>query len=330
MISSRAFFLTLLLGFALILPFQGTVGPNPFDSQGSGTLKSLEALPEQDITALKLSHARHAAPYDIGLFGNSRSIQAGSDAPLLESQTFFNFSVPGTSFRNSVAMIETLADEGVLPRLVLVSLDNVAIDFYGNAVFPDMSARWSTMIEDILADGILAGQPLRDVVRMAFRHVLGEWWIVTSQFNVTVVRNRIFGTGETADAPTALYRTNGSRALPPITRTGALTPVETESLRQIIPGYLAADLRRLAEVAEKTGSKIVVFESPVAPGLEIASTGAKDVRTAFYTLCEGLPVSCIPAPELDDFPLSAWNDSTHAPTAALDAWLKTTLAEAAR
>lgn len=329
MISSRAFFLTVALSFVLLLPLQGGIGSDPFNAQSDRTLKALEALPEQDITALKLDHARHVERYDIGLFGNSRSIQAGSDKPIGDSRSFFNFSVPGASFRNSVAMIETLADDGALPKTVLVSLDNFAIDFYGNALFPEIGTRWATMFEDVLADGVLAGQPIRAVLRMAFRHALTEWRILTSQFNVTLLRNRLLGSAEAANGPAALYRANGSRALPPVRRNGDLVPVKTEYPKQIIRGYLAADLRRLSDIAEATDSRIVVFESPVAPGLEVASAGIDDVRASFYALCGRLQVTCLPAPDLGEYPLSAWFDATHAPTAALDTWLTTVLAKAA-
>lgn len=329
MISSRAFFLTVALSFVLLLPLQGGMGSDPFNAQNDRKLKALEALPEQDITALKLDHARQVERYDIGLFGNSRSIQAGSDKPIGDSRSFFNFSVPGASFRNSVAMIETLADDGVLPKTVLVSLDNFAIDFYGNALFPDIGTRWATMFEDVLADGVLAGQPVRAVLRMAFRHALTEWRILTSQFNVTLLRNRVLGSAEAAKNPAvALYRPNGSRALPPVRRNGDLIPVKTENPKQIISGYLAADLRRLSDIVGPTDSRIVVFESPVAPGLEVASAGVDDVRAAFYALCGGLQVTCLPAPGLGEYPLSAWFDATHAPTAALDTWLTTVLAKA--
>ncbi|HWV55305.1 hypothetical protein [Pseudorhodoplanes sp.] len=93
-----------------------------FSSQGTKSAY-LDALSADALTQLKLG-VRHT--FDIGLFGNSRSIMVGSqelDTPC----SFFNYSIPGTTFRTSVALLEALAAQNRAPNLAVISLDNLEI-----------------------------------------------------------------------------------------------------------------------------------------------------------------------------------------------------------
>ncbi len=161
MIDFRAFFLVLSLAFAVLLVLQSPPRSDPFAADGLALRAALDRLPEEDITTLKLRHARAVPRYQIGLFGNSRSIQVGArefrtGEGEAASGSFFNFSVPGASIRQSVSMVERLAEIGKLPDVAIISFDNAALEFYGNPVHPSPPARWLGAARDLwrgLGDG---------------------------------------------------------------------------------------------------------------------------------------------------------------------------------
>ena len=65
-------------------------------------------FPEEDLAEFKFQHAKKKEIYDIGLFGNSHVLMVGSKNIKFTNQEFFNFGIPGNSFRQSVSFLNEL------------------------------------------------------------------------------------------------------------------------------------------------------------------------------------------------------------------------------
>ena len=75
MIDFRAFLVVLAAGLVLLLVLQSPPAGDPFDSAGAAFRANLDKLPGRDISVLKMRHARSSPRYEVGVFGDSRSIQ---------------------------------------------------------------------------------------------------------------------------------------------------------------------------------------------------------------------------------------------------------------
>ena len=97
---------------------------NYFTSQYTDSSRSnLINLPAEDICKIKLNHAYTSQTYDVAIFGNSRSLNISKVDIDLGNQSFFNFSIPGQSFRNSIAIITELSKQKKLPKKIIISYD---------------------------------------------------------------------------------------------------------------------------------------------------------------------------------------------------------------
>ncbi len=254
MIDFRVFFLVVLAAFVTLVVLQSPPRGDPFAADGFALRAALDRLPEEDITALKLRHAGAVPRYRIGLFGNSRSIQVGAKELKTGEGEFYNFSVPGASIRQSVSMVEWLAEIGKLPGVSIISFDNAALEFYGNPVHPPPPARWSAAARDVwhgLGDGNIGW---RDTARMAWRHALTEWRALVALMNTERLHERWAANAANPGRPTFLA--DGSRPF-----SGAETTVELAPLdalpASVMPEYLAYDLSRLAAI-HNPGGRIIV------------------------------------------------------------------------
>lgn len=315
----RAFVVVLGLAFVALVALQSAPGGDPFNPANRELRGILDQLPAEDIAALKIRHADAVARFDVGVFGNSRAIQVSARDIGVEERSFFNFAVPGTSIRQSVLLLERRADIGKLPRRIFVSFDNAALEYYGNPVYPRPPRRWMSAVRD-LAQGF--GNPeigLGGVARMAWRHAFTEWRALVGLLSAQHLRTRLFASAKNEGKPA--YFADGSwpryglgewRRLKPL---AALAP-------SIMPEYLAYDLSRLAAIRAE-GVRLLVYESPLAPGLSHASSdNAKAVRKRFLAACAALDIACASAPELGGNGVPPyWDDSSHAPGPLLGAWL---------
>ncbi|CAN0592370.1 unnamed protein product, partial [Laminaria digitata] len=87
--------------------------------------------------------------HEVGVFGNSRSVQLTA-ADVGVTGSFFNYSVPGGSFRQSVNMMELLGRRSVLPKTVVISIDHFEMSFMSRAAFPSGWRRWVHAVEDTI------------------------------------------------------------------------------------------------------------------------------------------------------------------------------------
>ena len=92
----------------------------------------LDSLPVSQVANIKLAHARTSPAYDIGLFGNSRSMTVSSQDLGFDDLRFFNFSLAGSSFRQSIMFLEILAAHDAAPDISVISLDHLELSMLAN------------------------------------------------------------------------------------------------------------------------------------------------------------------------------------------------------
>jgi len=290
---------------------------------------------EPELFAAKLAHGRLVPRRAIGLFGNSRSVMVGASELGAAPGRFFNYAVPGSSFRTSVALAEALAQAGKLPATVLVSLDHLEIQFDGN---PNIRGAWGWLGR--LARDVRIGLRRPDidwrmVARVAWRHVYVGYHGLARYFNAEQlaagIRWRLDGRGARAwwrgepRADSAGYRRDGSRAEATSKLRRRLAPVG-RAAPSVLMGYLIEDLRRLAAL-KNAGSRIIVYESPLhrpsAERLARRPSGhAVIMREAVLRACARLGLEC--HGNDPDGPLAdagGWLEPTHPPALALAAHL---------
>lgn len=289
-----------------------SAGKDVFKSVGGGLNRDLDRIPAVDMRALKLAHAQSETPFDIGVFGNSRMISISAADLNIGKKRYFNFSVPGTSIRNSVAMLERLAKNGRAPGIAIIGFDNVSLEFFENSeayLFPErLNLVWNDLTYLISGD-----VPLRDGVKVLWRHALKAWstletWLKFSAFSERRERS--------AGNKLPNYRSDGSRHQ--VIKGGTPFSLDmTVPLRAILPSILAQDLRRLVRVSEVYGVRVIVIETPLHPHIRMAGGRARNLRADFQQLCLEMGLECHSVSGLSS-PLAAadWPDATHAPVAA--------------
>jgi len=301
-----------------------------FGGAGPSVAVDLASMPVSSAARLKLRHADLNPPFDVGLFGDSRSLPV-SQADIGPAVRFFNFSLSGQSVRASVALLEALARRGKAPRIAVISLDHFELQYYGNPLWPAALERWPLAWTD-LADGLQRSDvSWRDWLRMGWRHLNIE----SDRFRINLDARFVrmgFETWMGGSDPASFrypYRPDGSMpnaVAAPAARP--LRPIEPTT-PQILPGYFRRDLQRLARVREQ-GVRIVLYETPLhgesaARFLKSPTAHAALHRRIFLDECRALGLDCHAAPEVFA-PDEDWPDATHPPAAALGAYIRAVIA----
>lgn len=309
---------------------------NPYSSLSSTEYVDLDGLSVSDVVVAKLTHgAARDRAVDVGVFGNSRSVMLqASQIPILQGKTFFNYSVGGTAFQQSVRSLEYLAGRGVAPKTAIISIDNTELQFVGLPYWPQPIFDGISFLRDL---SILFGeeyggfhQRLKDAVKL-FNYFSGASWRqfeLAWNFDKLTRRVRYLWRGYSAhtlsESPNLA---TGSRrqTLPdsPVDMSGFKPQT---SMPRAENRYLLIGLRRLAEIARRHGTRIVVYESPLAPELAMRYTSrptapANETRKWFRLGCEGTPLECHAAPILPVDRGELWPDCCHAPANALGAYV---------
>jgi hypothetical protein len=326
-----AILLTLAANIESILPVQ-----NPFLFATESRQVVLDKVSSPDFGKMKVRHGLTQKRFDIGLFGNSRSLDIGAEHLNLGSCSYFNFSLSGESIRANVALLEQLAANKKAPRVALISVDNFELQFYSNPFFLTLTERWRQGMQDIwfgLTQTRVSGT---DVLNMIWRHAYTEWLLFKLNFDITQQWPKIFRIVN-ADAATFTstqelgkgYRPDGSRTqilLEPDVNTRHKL---TSGPRQVLSGYLRYDLMRL-KLLSKSGMMIIVYESPLdnpntKKFIERPSPQALYSRKEFFRICSEFGLSCHSA--LGKLPShnTPWRDSNHAPAGVLGSYLQTLL-----
>lgn len=305
-------------------------------SLGSNAFRvEMDGFGPGDRIALKAAHGMSEPAYDLALFGNSRSVMVGAEHLGPAGQGFFNFSVGGTGFLQSVSLLETLAAEGRAPKTALISLDHLELQFFGYSAFPapladpiGMASRLAHAVQATRSGIASKGMLLRYVVDEA----LTTGRTIRNLWKYDLLSRRLQSlVGPTNDTEGQYYREDGSLPF-----SGAIDD-DVADFRLPPPLFSLAELhhwiaiKRLADIARSHGTRIIVFESPLAPDLSrrfdvSASPAAVHLRQSLIAACADEPISCIGPPSV---PISAnstpWPDCCHAPAPDLGRYLQAIL-----
>ena len=330
-----------LLGLNIILfASAGVVAiVNPYDPKFAG----LEALPNRlgahDLIAAKYYHALdRGKPYDVGLFGNSRSAMVSRDdfrpGP---NATFYNFSIGGMALIQSVTLLEELVRNGVAPKTAILSLDHPELQFIEFLYFPEPILRPLSYARDIATilregEGTFA-QRWSDAVKVFKWARKRSWARFREIWNVDTLRRRIGYIQKAVARPlknesVLVNRIDGSYQ--------QRLPAEQPSFASFSPGdpafrahnrYVFISLKRLAVLERDNNIRIIVYESPLAPEimrrrLGTTSPQAEESRRWFLAGCRDSTVECVLAPMLTQVPNINWPDCCHAPARVLGRYLE--------
>ena len=302
---------------------------------------NLDEFSSPAFAKMKLRHGLTQERFDIGLFGNSRSLDVGSRHLKLGACSYFNFSIAGESLRASAALLEQLAARGRAPRIALVSVDNFELQLYSNPFFPTTIERWHQGLTDVKIGFLQSRISLRELAKMVWRHVHTEWQIFKLSFDIMRNRNILFNTIGDERPPFKLtqelskgYRGDGSRtqALPQI--SAFARPKFSPGSPQVLRGYFRYDLNRLKLLSEQ-GVTVIVYESPLDPSntrirLLKPSPQAAESRKDYFRFCKALGLNCHSALGKLEAGNTPWRDSNHAPAKELGEYLNRVLGDRVR
>ena len=284
-----------------------------------------------DLAGGKLRHAAQTPRYDIGVFGNSRALDVNAaDLDLGPHCRFFNFALAGESLRGSAALLERLAADGKAPRLAVVSIDNFELQTYANPMFLPAWPRWRQALADLVSDAEITW---RERATMAWRVLYTENELAKRPFNIELLHANleillgIVPATATTNVAGRGYRADGSRTQPEPPREPP-SELPWPQSRQVLGGYLAYDLARLAQLRAR-GTDVVVYESSIDPrsAARAPSALARDGRAQFAAACRAVGLDCHAAsarlPGDDGF----WRDSNHAPAGPLNRYVRGLIAD---
>ena len=319
--------------------FIGNLIPDADPFSDSGKVRSiyLDGLSGTVFAGLKRNHARNHGRYDIGLFGNSRSLNVAKLDLAIDSCSFFNFSIGGESFRSSIAYLEQLSADGTLPRIAAISVDNFELQRYNNPLFLAVPDRWGLIARDLRSGWQRPDISLSELARMGWRHALIESRLFKQNFQVEFFlkglkwlagqRTKFFDRSEGEGT----YLADGSRQSAPASPVKKEGNVFSPGSPQILFGYLRYDLERLKRLQDR-GTHLVLFETLLEPKsarvyAENPSPYANDTRKRFLSICQELSFRCHTAPGDVPFSTLPWEEITHPPGKSTGAYLTGLLAD---
>ena len=300
--------------------------PEFFETEASPqAVRYLDRMPNEAVQRMKL----RVGKADIGLFGNSRAMMVGGRDIGLGDCRFFNYTVSGSSLRNSVALLEILTESQRAPGIAVVSLDHFEIGMMGHPEYLPLPQMLSLAAADI---GSVIGEP-KVAARVAFRHLYVVWGkfrrAISSSYFPRVV-DFVLGQDPRDGRP---YLVDGSRVAEEKAGATADHAFHPAAGEEIIDSLLVRDLERLKAMEGAPGgpSKIIVYESPLNPEnaaryADAATPGAARHRAVAARVCGDLGLSChlggVYPTVIGAASDAAWSDASHAPAAALGPFIR--------
>ena len=316
---------------------------DPFDRlSNTEVLAAFGALPLRGHALAKYHHALNGPPYAVGVFGNSRTVMLGHQDLDLKAGDMFNFSVGGSSFMQTVALLEELAKAGKAPGVSIISLDNPEMQYFGYSYFPGPLRSVSKITEDARllyarSDGsshsiINAIKILINTIHFTLAQTKELWSFDAAKryFNYLYAS----GAGTKARTNPPEYKLDGSRWTKPVLVRHNLKFTPEKRLTPMMNNYLENAIIRLSRLVHEYGLNIVVYESPIAPESarvyrEAASPFAQATKARMFAMCEKQGLDCrsaivITAPEGGPY----WSDCCHAPAGQLGNYIRTLVNDA--
>lgn len=305
---------------------------NPWAQLRSGAPDALRNFPSTDLVASKLLYAvGRTRPFELAIFGNSRSVMLSTaDIPGVDPRGFFNFSVGGTSFQQSVRSVEYLASHSVLPKTVIISYDNTELQFVGLATWPRPELEPHRLIADLAEllsnDYGTLHLRVRDAVKVADYFSDRSWRRFEQLWSLDTLFKRVqyfLGSPGMAGSGEAMRRTDGSRAQTlPDKRLSFASFKPKTSAHRADARYFLLGMKRLARVAQAHDVRIILYESPLAPELSTRlgpnpTAAAEETRSWIRLGCASTSLECHEAPVLAPSDSVYWPDCCHAPARLL-------------
>lgn len=307
--------LTALIAALQLFPLRKDV----FAIDDPDRLAILNELPAPDVAELKLGHAMAVPRYDVGLFGSSRVLNVSAADVGLPRARFFNFALPGQSVRMTVSVLEALARRGKAPRVAVISLDNLELQYFAN---PPLF--WGRPLNDL---GLALSAPdmvLRDRLIIVERYAMNAWDFLTELWSAVRLERRFqlaLSWPAAGHSDKTAYRDDGSHAEKPA--SGEPIPPLRRQSRQVVPALFHDDLVRLARL-QRSGTRVIIYESPLEPNAARFVTSrpapyAVRQREQLFADCRELGLECHGAPRLRADAL--WSDASHPPAAQLGRYI---------
>ncbi|WP_341704784.1 hypothetical protein [Ferrovibrio sp.] len=270
-----------------------------------------------DPLIVKYADALRHERYRYGLFGSSRGMGISHQHLGLPEGVFFNFSSGSTGFRQSVALIHALQEAGRLPDTLLVTLDNFDIGYFRHVEWPSIAADPAYHLSYMYREATGQTDPLVPFYALAEAVAVSVKNLLTS-FNferlIAVLR---YYEGRPETLVPNPFRPDGSRHMDYQGRSQPPFISYSPAWPSMIAGMMA-DLALLGRIAE-TGTRVIIYETPIAPHLAAEVEARRDpatarLRAAFFEACGRTRVTCVPPPA----PLPAdqafiWTSCCHAP-----------------
>jgi len=333
MLKSSLFFLLLaIFAGSILVTIDQLFDNDPFLLAEGNLLVNNPGITGPVLGQIKRRHGQHNKPYQVGIFGSSVSMMLTAKDLGTERCSFFNFSVLGESLRGTVSLMYALANNGKLPKTVIVGIDNFEVHSYGNSRTVTLTERISEIHNDIMVYINTPDIRFKDMLRMMLRHVIAQRDTLERTFTldtVTAALKLTFGLNDQHPLLTKTgsgFRRDGSYdwQIAPATNHPEIL---LSQQRSVIPEYLRKDLERIRKIS-KGRSQVFIFETPLAPNnqdfyLETPSSAALENRKIFTNTCQDLNLICFPSPaRLSEDKNIYWLDAVHAPSNLLGAYLQ--------
>jgi len=330
----KVFIISFFLLYSFLVFLKGSPGVDDiFEGNDNRRLRLLSQLGLYDVAAKKFQHSLNTANYDIGLFGNSRAVQVSASHLKNNQKRYFNFSLPGASMRQSVAFLEELAKEERAPKIAIICLDRLELQFYGSIYFPGILKRLRQSINDLIWVWREYDNPYKRFVYVVTDHILSEWIHFKGIWNIDKLYSRLGFIFPDYFSPVkefeSTYLNDGSR-LEKLSKSGNDQILELKVQFKLMNDYLSRDMERLAKLNAKN-LKVIIYESPVNPASEKYLKKnpvqyVREMRALFMKKCDELGLLYYPAPILysED---TLWPNCCHAPAKLLGEYISSVLLE---
>ncbi len=205
--------------------------------------------------------------------------------------SFFNFSIPGSSFRSSVALVENLAARRAAPHTAVISLDHFELRMMGSVDHLPLTSIAVAAVRDARTES----PHVSDMARAVWRQAYAAWTKVKRLLSSDAL---IAGLGRWlgSDAKNRkLYRTDGSRPEQHVAGAPGLHAFTPGTDKRVSERRLAGDLENLNAARSSPGGpeRIIIYESPLQPVharrlAAVPSPDAKRLRELTAATCKRL------------------------------------------
>ncbi len=247
----------------------------------------------------------------------------------LSNQSFFNFSIPGQSFRNSIAIITELSKQKKLPKKIIVSYDFFELGMPGDnqICFVSFFDRFANILSDYKF--LFKKKMYYEGVIYLYNNFITE--LRNLKYKISIVRNKtilkLFFLYPNTES--ILVYKDGSYEERKINNNNKYN---FNFKREDKYPLIERDFKHLSNLI-KNNSELIIYVSPIEPSIFLdknfkLSANAKMNKDAFLRLCKKFKFSCFHGVLLENNDEPFWIDSTHPPAKRMGEWVSKVLKNA--